>query len=141
MEIVDLTSEHPHYRNGMNLLESFGLLTSDIKGRDVQLWALADGETLAGVVGLERSGSIGLLRSLAISHKHRGQGLAKQLCDHVCAQAGELDGLYLLTETAAGFFAKIGFIEINRNDTPNALRETPQFSSLCPGSAIVMVKR
>lgn len=140
MEIFDLTSDDPFYENAVELLKSFGLLTSDIKGRDVRLWALASNSTVAGVIGLERAGPIGLLRSLAVSNDYRVHGLAKQLCNHVVTQADDLDGVYLLTETATGFFSKIGFTQIKRDDAPKPLRDTPQFSSLCPASATVMVR-
>lgn len=143
MDIIDLLPAGPHYKQGATLLASAGLLTADIEGRGVRLWALMDESTLIGIAGLERSGTIGLLRSLAISDKYRGRGHAKQLCDHVSMQAHKdnLQDLYLLTETASGFFAKIGYVKIDRSDAPADLQNTPQFSSLCPGTATVMVKR
>jgi amino-acid N-acetyltransferase len=49
--------------------------------------------------------------------------------------------LYLLTTTAKAFFDKQGYCSIKREETPQAVKQTAEFSSLCPSSAVVMKKR
>ena len=46
--------------------------------------------------------------------------------------------LYLLTTGAASYFANLGFVLINREQAPPEIRNTAQFSALCPKSAVCM---
>jgi N-acetylglutamate synthase-like GNAT family acetyltransferase len=48
--------------------------------------------------------------------------------------------LYLLTTTAEGFFAGLGYRSIPREQAEAVLAGTTQFSELCPASARCMVK-
>jgi len=125
------------------LLESYDLPVSDLAHSSVQLWALVDETQIAGVIGLEQCQDIGLLRSLAVPKDYQGLGLARRLCNIVLdhSKTADITQIYLLTETASCFFSHLGFEEIERADAPNALRATKQFSSLCPDSASLMVKR
>lgn len=95
-----------------------------------------------GVVGLELYGRIALLRSLAVAVPDRGQGLARALFTRAAAHAllQGVNALYLLTTTAAGFFAKLGFSQVERNNAPEAIRHTREFQSICPATAVCMVK-
>lgn len=98
--------------------------------------------SLVGVVGLEIHHSQGLLRSLAIQPTFRGQGYARDLVRFVegfCVARG-LDSLFLLTTTAAAFFAKLGYQPAARRDAPEEIRATSQFSTLCPASSSFMMK-
>ncbi len=97
---------------------------------------------LIGVIGLEKVDSYGLLRSLAVSDSHRGKGLAKTLHTRMLAyaQGQGLERFYLLTLTAEGFFSKLGFDRTERKTVPEALRQTEEFRSLCPDTAVCMVK-
>jgi amino-acid N-acetyltransferase len=51
-----------------------------------------------------------------------------------------VSALYLLTTTAADFFARHGYHVTNRADAPEFLQATTEFSRLCPESAVCMVK-
>ncbi len=102
---------------------------------------VADGEDgLAGVVGLEARGPVGLLRSLAVAPAHRKRGLGRLLCQRMLAHARGLGvgDLYLLTLDAAGFFEGVGFRREDRAAVPPAIQSTQEFSALCPVSAVVM---
>ena len=104
---------------------------------------LAKNETqLVGVIGLEILDGFGLLRSLAVSDSHRGQGLAKTLYYRLATYADKqgIKTLYLLTLTAAGFFAKLGFNRIERETAPKLIQETEEFQNLCPDTAVCMSK-
>lgn len=102
-----------------------------------------DGDALAGVIGVERYGEVGLLRSLAVDASRRGSGLGKELVAALEAHAqrhGVIE-LWLLTTTAETFFAKLGYAPAPRDAAPPAIRGTREFTTLCPASAVVMRKQ
>jgi amino-acid N-acetyltransferase len=95
-----------------------------------------------GIAGLEIFGTIGLLRSLAVAAGARKHGCGKALVTGIEDMALEhgVTALYLITNTAEAFFEQAGYIRIGRDDAPEAIRETEEFSGLCPSTATVMVK-
>ena len=96
-----------------------------------------------GVVGIELYGSTGLLRSLAVAPNARRRGVAKRLVAkaETYAKALGVTHTYLLTESASGLFASLGYEVASREHAPDAIRNSTQFSSICPDSATFMVKR
>ncbi|SDE44650.1 arsenic resistance N-acetyltransferase ArsN2 [Sporomusa acidovorans] len=88
---------------------------------------------IVAVIGMERSDSYGLLRSLAVSPKWKKQGLAKKLLTHAIKQAKSngISELYLLTETAANYLARFGFTEILRSDIPEELMNNSTLNTAC----------
>ena len=46
----------------------------------------------------------------------------------------------LLTQTARDFFAHLGYRVIERTEAPEEVQGSEEFRSLCPASAICMVK-
>lgn len=97
-------------------------------------------EELVGSGGLEFYGNKALLRSLAVSQAMRSQSLGKQIVENLMQLVKEKDikEIYLLTLTAYYFFLKLGFTEINRNDVPEEIKSSTEFSQVCPTSARVM---
>lgn len=95
-----------------------------------------------GVVGLEIHGSDALLRSLAVAPAARGRGCARALVARAERHAREQGAshLYLLTTTAADFFARLGYKKVGRDRAPEAIRATGEFSTLCPVSSVLMTK-
>lgn len=95
-----------------------------------------------GVVGVELHGKFGLLRSLAVDQSARRRGCGKRLVKQVeqYAAGRGVQSLYLLTTTAEDFFAALGYNRVDRAQVPEAIRNTREFSSLCPSSSSVMVK-
>jgi len=69
-------------------------------------------------------------------------GYGKALCDalETSAKAAGVTTLYLLTTSAAKFFAAQGYVKIDRSDAPVAVRRTPEFTNLCPETAVCMYK-
>jgi amino-acid N-acetyltransferase len=125
------------------LLASSGLTISDLHaGNSLQMFGISDDSGLAGVVGVENFGPHGLLRSLAVRENARNCGYGRMLVGHAEVLAAEqgIREVYLLTTTAAGFFALLGYSEVKREEAPEAIRKTPQFSSLCPSSSVFMKK-
>jgi amino-acid N-acetyltransferase len=124
------------------LLASCCLPASDLEtSRPALVVATVDG-ILAGLGGVERHGATGLLRSVAVRPDRRGSGLGRELVAHLerQARADGLRALVLLTETAAGFFERLGYRVIERARAPAAVQSSEEFRSLCPQSAVCMVK-
>ena len=134
---------HPDPNAVIRLLEASGLPTEDLDpGHFDQFLGCGDESRPTGAVGLEAHGAHGLLRSLVVSPDVRGTGCGKALVAEIEARALEqgLVDLYLLTETAAPFFASLGYDAVERESVPAPIRGTAEFSSLCPDSATVMRK-
>ncbi len=101
--------------------------------------AVEDGEVV-GAAGVERYGRFGLLRSVVTTPGQRGRGIAESLVRNRLAWAGTegLEGVYLLTTTAEGYFPRLGFERVDRDTLPIEIRESPEFASACPGTAVAM---
>lgn len=48
--------------------------------------------------------------------------------------------LFLLTTTANEYFSGMGYRSVRRSEAPSPIRSTSQFSSLCPATAVCMMK-
>ena len=95
---------------------------------------------LVGVAGLEVCCDDALLRSVAVKPEWRSRGVGRQLVTHAIANAESrgLRALYLLTTTAEHYFPSFGFQKITRDEVPDSVRETKEFTSACPATATVM---
>lgn len=96
---------------------------------------------LIGVAGVEVYGESGLLRSVAVSVEHRGQGLGQLLVKGCIAQAKKqrVRRLYLLTETAEKFMKRFGFRRTERELVDTALQSSEEFKGACPDTAVTML--
>jgi len=125
------------------LLEASGLPAADLRaGRPATfLAAVMDGDLL-GCVGYELSGGVALLRSLAVQPTARGHGVGRQLVAEAERHARDAGGkeVFLLTTTAAAFFEQLGFNRVAREVAPSFIAGSPQFTGLCPGSAVLMAR-
>lgn len=119
------------------LLAENDLPSADVRTSPARFYVGYDGDDRVGIGGIERYGTDGLLRSVVVERSARGNGYGTALCDALerRARADGLETLYLLTTTAAGFFAGRGYEELERADAPAAIRETTEFDELCPASA------
>ncbi len=125
----------------IGLLQQAGLPTSDLSLQRLALVA-EKGKELHGVIGLESFGQVALLRSLVVSPDARGAGIGPALVtalESLCS-AEDVRQLWLLTIDADTFFEKLGYKTQLRNDAPEAIRNTKEFSGLCPGDAHLMLK-
>ncbi|HEY8175612.1 MAG TPA: arsenic resistance N-acetyltransferase ArsN2 [Gemmatimonadaceae bacterium] len=104
--------------------------------------AEADGE-LVGVAGLEICCDDALLRSVAVHPDWRSKGVGRALVTRAIsdAEARGIQALYLLTTTAERYFPSFGFQKITREEVPQAVRETDEFTKACPASAAVMSRQ
>lgn len=129
------------------LLAAAGLPSDDLAARHAGNFLVAvDPDApppgIAGVIGLEGFGRIGLLRSLVVDPAHRGNGIGTELVTALEERAGEagVSELWLLTLDAEVFFWKLDYRIVDRETAPDAIRRTPEFSSLCPATAHLMHK-
>ncbi|WP_436923621.1 arsenic resistance N-acetyltransferase ArsN2 [Halosimplex amylolyticum] len=118
------------------------LPTDDVHADSARLYvARANGDRV-GVGGIEVHGDDGLLRSVAVEESTRGEGHGTAIVDALEAEARDagIQRFYLLTTTASEFFASHEYVEIDRTDVPGTIRNTTEFTELCPSSAICMRK-
>jgi len=116
------------------------LLDADDLDDDALAFRLDDADGPIGWAALERFGEEALLRSVLIAASKRASGSGAELVRQVMEQARNcgIARLWLLTETAAPFFAKLGFRIVHRSEAPEVIRATSQFASICPASATCM---
>jgi len=122
------------------LLEDEGLPSADVRSGPAEFYVATAGTERVGVGGIEHAGSAGLLRSVVVEPRLRGRGYGRAVCERIedRASADGIETLYLLTTTAAEFFADRGYREIDRDDPPAAIRETTEFAEFCPSTATCM---
>lgn len=126
------------------LLSACELPTADIlPSSSLLFFGTYSAGKLVGVIGLEVYGTNALLRSLAVVPALRRQGLGKSLVTYAETHAASIgvESLYLLTTTADAFFASLGYSPTSREDAPESIRSTTQFSGLCPASSTFMIKQ
>ncbi len=124
------------------LLYSSGLPSSDLDGQAQKIFIAESEGKLVATGGIESFGGIALIRSIAVVPEHRKIGIANsvyQLLEEYACNSG-VEELYLITESAKEYFQKLGFSEQERKTVPCLIKQTSQFSKLCPSSATVMSK-
>jgi amino-acid N-acetyltransferase len=95
---------------------------------------------LIAVGGFESYGTNALLRSFAVAETVRCRAHGSELLRRVLQDAREagVETAFLLTQTAERFFARHGFRPVERDAAPQAIRQTREFTGLCPASAFLM---
>src|SRR5829696_5769279 len=98
------------------------------------------GGVIVGCAGVERYGTSGLLRSVAVAESERGRGTGAKLVERCIegAFASGISTLVLLTTTAAAYFQRFGFETIARDAVPDPVKSSVEFREACPASATVM---
>lgn len=127
----------------ISLLQSQELPSDDLPLLLNDFYTAMEGDQLIGLIGLERYGQYGLLRSMVVHPDYRNQQIAGSLVKMLEEKATStgINSIYLLTETAAGYFSKKGYDAINRTEVPKDLMKSSEFSHVCPESATVMMKK
>jgi amino-acid N-acetyltransferase len=130
------------YPSAKTLLQKNNLPTDDIPTELPHFFVVKDNGVLIGTIGLECYGSCGLLRSMATDINYRNRGIASALVAELLRYAKRLGlmEIYLLTETAADYFERKGFKRIDRNEAPDEIRASAEFSHVCPSTAVLMKK-
>ena len=124
------------------LLQAEKLPVEDLPASLDNFFVALNEDKVIGAIGLEQYGNNGLLRSMVVSKEHRNKNIASSLVEKLENYGSTLgvSAMYLLTETAPGYFEKKGYQKINREEVPAALQASSEFSHVCPVSAIVMQK-
>ncbi|MGH8629798.1 MAG: arsenic resistance N-acetyltransferase ArsN2 [Burkholderiales bacterium] len=127
-----------------HLLEAAGLPTADLDERLIARFLVAAREgRVLGAVACEPAGAnCGLLRSLVVAPDCQGRGLGEHLVAEIeaVARSQGAQTLYLLTETAQGFFDRMGYVVTDRQQAPAEIRATSEFARLCPAGAVCLRK-
>lgn len=127
-----------------SLLEGAGLPVADLEEASLEdfLVAVDAARQVCGAVALQPFGEVGLLRSLVVAESGRSSGRGSRLVEALERRsiASGVAEIWLLTIDAAPWFAQRGFHTAMRGLAPNVIRETAEFSRLCPDSAVLMMK-
>lgn len=145
-----LTSQwHPRLATPADLpkiervLTAGGLPTGGLPENLQHFWLLLgpQGE-VAGVVGGELAGEVGLLRSLWVSPEQRGQGLGRRLVEHQQRWLRSLgcSEVYLMANGGETFWLRLGYSPIRRERLPAPVLQFHEPRSACPLTAIAMYK-
>ncbi|ABG05788.1 GCN5-related N-acetyltransferase [Rubrobacter xylanophilus DSM 9941] len=125
----------------LSLLEACGLPPDGLEDHLSTALVLRAGGRVAGCAALELYGPHALLRSVAVRPELRGRGAGRRLTAAALSLARErgATSVYLLTQTAGGFFSRLGFRPVDRSRVPQSVRRSVEFVSACPESAQAMV--
>ncbi len=125
----------------LDLLQRSKLPEAGLAEHTGSLLVALEGDRVIGSAALETYGHAALLRSVAVDADRRGEGLGQTLTQAALdlARAGGVKDLYLLTDTAADFFHRIGFRRIPRDRAEPAVGTSVEFTHACPASATCMV--
>lgn len=127
----------------LRLLDSASLPITDLlTAHEFHTWLVEEEGSIVGAIGLERFGNEALLRSLVVAPEHRKRGAGHDLVTRLelDARAVGIQQLVLLTETAELFFRRLGYSVTDRSHVGHKVRQSAEFRSLCPVSAICMSK-
>ena len=133
-------SDEESFQAFRSLLKSSNLPADNLDFRKDLLVGYVEDGVMVGTGGLEIYGEYGLLRSLSVKLGTRGKALGTAITEYLIDQARKrnLKGIYLLTETAHGFFLRKGFMDVSREEVPSSLKASSEFSYVCGPSAVAM---
>ena len=120
-----------------------GLPADDVEDPQPLFWRFESYQDLpVGFGGLEIHGSDALLRSVVTLPPLRHVGIGATMVGmlETEARARNCRAIYLLTTSQADFFAALGYAPCARSEAPDSVRQSRQFTALCPSTAIAMVK-
>lgn len=125
-------------------LRAAGLPTNDLPASPGRFYSYRTlGGTLVGYAGFERHGEDALLRSVLVTPAARGRGIGRNIALLLMSRAFDMGArrAWLLTEGASAFFERIGFAVTPREQAPDAIRQSPQATALCPSTASLLTRR
>ncbi len=100
-------------------------------------------ESIVACGGFEAYFPAALLRSLAVLPAYQGKGIGQKLINTLLEKfrIERFNQLFLLTFDAEKYFQRhFGFRVVSRSQAPPAIRNSVEFTTACPQSAICMVK-
>jgi amino-acid N-acetyltransferase len=124
----------------LELVKANRLPVAGLAEHVANLLVAVEQDRIVGSAALEIYGAAALLRSVAVEPAKRGRGLGVALTraalDLARTRGGR--GVYLLTDTAAEFFARLGFRRVPRAEAEPAVGASVEFTTVCPASATCM---
>lgn len=127
----------------LGLVEAAGLpldgVAEAVAAGCVRVATAPDG-AVVGAAAVEPYGDAGLLRSVVVSPDARGDGIGGSLVAAAEKRARALGvrELWLLTETAADWFPRLGYEPADRGSAPAGVATSHEFMAACPASAVAM---
>lgn len=124
------------------LLTANGLILDDVAAGIEEFLVAEAGGRVVGTIGLEVHAPYALLRSAAVEPARHRNGLGGRLVQRLVdrARARGVRALFLFTPSAAAFFERHGFRRTTREDIPEALRRTGQYTHACGATAVTMTR-
>lgn len=124
------------------LLEQAHLPTAGVAEWLPRFVVAQNGPEVVAAAGMELYGRAALLRSVVVAPALRGSGLGAALTERIAGDATVAGArmLYLLTTTADGYFPRLGFQRITRDQLPEAISASEELKGACPASAVVMAR-
>ena len=124
----------------LELLEAVGLPDAGLSDCLGTLVVAREAGRVVGSAAMEMYGDAALLRSVATHPSVRGRGLGQRVTGAALDLARDCgpSRIYLLTETAEGFFGRFGFTRVERTEVPASVRASIEFTEACPESALAM---
>jgi len=122
-----------------NLLIKNDLPVADLTN-EIDFYIEKENNQIIAVGGLELVGHNVIMRSIAVSENYKGKGLGTKITQHLLdtAKKHNLGSVFILTLTAEKYFPKFGFIRIERESAPEAIKRSSEFTTVCPDSAVLM---
>jgi amino-acid N-acetyltransferase len=122
------------------LLVECGLPTRDLSNPLENFLVLRRDKIVIGCVGLEIYGDACILRSLAVAPTERKRSFGIELVKRAlaAAESARAPDVWLLTQTAAGFFEFLRFRPTDRGLAPPRILASSQFHGVCPSTAVCM---
>jgi amino-acid N-acetyltransferase len=117
---------------GLPLEGAAGALATGVVARD--------GAAVVGAAAVEWYGDAGLLRSVVVAEPLRGTGIGRALvaaAEDLARGLGIRD-LYLLTETAAEWFPRLGYAVVGREEARAATGDSIEFTLVCATTGVPM---
>jgi len=124
------------------LLVAALLPSGDLGGPNQRFIVARHDGKVVGCAGLEAFGEDGQLRSMAVHWTSRNAGLGTRLHGRLlfeALQAG-VRNLYVVTTTAADFFAAQGYRKVQPADVPPGVAASEEYATFVPGGGVVMAR-
>jgi N-acetylglutamate synthase-like GNAT family acetyltransferase len=122
-------------------LAKAGLPAADIENEDALFWRFENDDVPVGFGGLEIFGDQALLRSVVALPPVRNHGIGTAIVASLETEARirHCRAVWVVTDTARDFFARLGYRACERSETPQPIREGALFARCATGT--VMTKR
>jgi len=127
----------------LSLLRQANLSVAGVEDHLAEFLVAVEGDRIVGSAGLEVYGEAALLRSVAVAAPQRGRGLGARLVTAALARARHLGvrEVALLTTSAAPFFRRFGFRDVDRQTLDPRLFASKALGEECCATAVGMKLR